>query len=150
LATQCKLYTNTPQLIQPQTWTTVRYDDVLRDDDHMFPGTGKVTDRNSALITPRHDGDFIWFRFLHWDTIAVPESDARQRQFIERFVRDPYSSPDSTGSSDGNDTPGKEFRLGSWAFAGRVGQPVAVEVWHDHDQPVAITHAQFIGMTWDY
>ncbi|MGW5173101.1 hypothetical protein ACWERY_01885 [Streptomyces sp. NPDC004082] len=150
MATQCKLYTNTPQLIQPQTWTTIRYDEVLRDDADLFRGTAKVSDKYSALITPRRDGDFIWFRFLHWDTITVLEGDDRERQFLERFVRDPYTAPDSTGSSDGDDTAGKEYRLGSWAFYGRAGQPVAVEVWHDHDQPVAITHAQFIGMTWDY
>ncbi|MEU9470410.1 hypothetical protein AB0D78_28100 [Streptomyces avermitilis] len=150
MATQCKLYTNTPQLIQPQTWTTVRYDEVLRDDAGMFRAALKVTDRNAALITPKRDGDFIWFRFLHWDDITVPDGDTRPRQFIERFVRDPYTEPDSTGSADTGDTPGKEYRLGSWAFAGHAGQPVAVQVWHDHDQPVAIVHAQFVGMTWDY
>lgn len=150
MATQCKLYTNTPQLIEPQTWTTVRYDQVLRDDARMSRGNRSLADPRSGLIVPPENGDFLWFRFLHWDSITLPDGDPRERQFLERFVRDPYTDPDSTGSSDTGDTPGKEYRLASWAFAGRAGQPVAVEVWHDHDQPVSITHAQFIGMTWDY
>jgi hypothetical protein len=150
VATQCKLYTNTPQLIEPETWTTLRYDQVLRDTASMARGTRAITDTKSALIVPPRDGDFLWFRFVHWDPITVPEGDTRERQFMERFVRDPYGAPDSTGSSDGDDTAGKEFHLGGWAFYGRAGQGVAVEVWHDHHEPVAVVHAQFIGMTWDY
>lgn len=152
MATQCKLYTNTPQLIQPQTWTTVRYDEVLRNDRRMFQGTGTgvVAEPESALIQPPQDGDFIWSRFLHWDTITVPPGDTRPRQFIERFCRDPYTVPDSTGSSDGPDSGGREFRLGTWQFRGHAGQPVAVQVWHDHSEPVAVVHAQFVATTWDY
>lgn len=150
MATQCKLYTDTPQPIPPQTWTTIRYDQVLRDDANMYRGLRLITDPTSALITPPANGDYIWFRFLHWDGITLPDGDTRERQFIERFVRDPYTAPDSTGSSDSDDTAGKEFQLASWAFYGRSNQPVAVEVWHDHELPVAVTHAQFIAMTWDY
>ncbi|MEI5100285.1 hypothetical protein RB200_19380 [Streptomyces sp. PmtG] len=150
MATQCKLYTNTAQLIEPETWTTVRYDVVLRDDARMSRGDGELRDPSSALIVPSRSGDFIWYRFVHWDAIEQPEGDVRQRQFMERFVRDPYGGRDSTGSADGDDTAGREFHLGGWAFYGRAGQPVAVEVWHDHHEPVAVVHAQFVGMTWDY
>lgn len=150
MATVCKLYTDTPQAIPPQTWTTVRYDQVLRNDESMYQGTLNVADPESALIAPPADGDFIWSRFLHWDSITLPPGDTRARQFIERFVRDPYTVPDSTGSSDGTDTAGKEFRLGTWQFRGHAGQPVAVEVWHDHHGPVAVVHAQFVATTWDY
>lgn len=150
MATQCKLYTDTRQMVPPQTWTTVRYDRVIRNDLGMFRGNARVTDPKSALIVPPQDGDFIWYRFLHWDAVVVPEGDVRERQFMERFVRDPYGAADSTGSSDGDDTAGREFRLGGWPFAGQAGEPVAVEVWHDHHEEVAVVHAQFVGMTWDY
>ncbi|NGO69295.1 hypothetical protein [Streptomyces boncukensis] len=148
MATMCKLFTNTDQEIPPQTWTTVRFDVVLRDDG-MYQGTGLVTDAESALIQPPADGDYLWFRFVHWDSITTSDCDP-EVQFIERFVRDPYTDPDSTGSQDGDDTAGREFHLGGWAFKGRAGQPVAVEVWHNHSEPVDVTHAQFIAMTWDY
>lgn len=150
MATQCKLYTNTRQLIEPDTWTTVRFDVVLRNDRGMYRGTRDVADRNSALIQPDRDGDFLWFRLVKWDNITIPEGDTRLRDFHERFVRDPYASPDNTGEADGPDTVGQDIRLGGWAFHGNAGQPVAVEVRHNHDQPVAIIHAQFVAMTWDY
>ncbi len=150
MATQCKLLTNVSQLIEPQTWTTVRFDQVIRNDGGMYQGTGDVADPESALIMPPHDGDFLWYRFVHWASITVPEGDARERQFLAQFCRDPYTSPDSTGSTDDDHTAGKQFHLASWAFYGRDDQPVAVRVWHDHDQPVDVTHAQFVAMTWDY
>lgn len=149
MATTCKLYTDRKQIIPPNTWTPIRYDRALRDDGPMWGGGG-MDDPASALITPKRSGDFVWFRFLHWDSITVPEGDTRQRQFLEQFCRDPYGTPDSTGSSDEGDTAGREFQIASWAFAGRAGQPVAVRVWHDHHEPVAVVHAQFIAMTWDY
>lgn len=149
MATQCKLFTKTPQLIPPRTWTPIRYDQVLRDDRNMFHARG-LTDPGAALITPPLSGDFIWARFVHWDTITVPDGDVRERQFLEQFCRDPYGAPDSTGSTDGEDTAGAEFHLGTWMFYGRAGRPVAVRVWHDHDEPVAVTHAQFVATTWDY
>lgn len=150
MGTQCKLYTNTAQLIEPQTWTTVRYDEVLRDDRDMYQGTGDVADPESALIQPGEDGDFIWFRTVKWAGITVPTGDTRTRQFMAQFCRDPYTAPDDTGSADGVDTPGQEFHLGGWAFRGHAGQPVAVRVWHDHTSPVAVVHAQFVATTWDY
>lgn len=149
MATVCKLYTDTTQTIQPQTWTTVRFDVVLKDTGSMYQGTGSVADPESALIEPGQDGDFIWFRKVHWASIAADDCDD-EVQFIERFVRDPYTDADSTGGDDHDDTAGAEFNVGAWAFRGRAGQPVAVEVWHNHDQPVDVTHAQFIAMTWDH
>lgn len=150
MATQCKLLTNVPQTIQPTTWTPLTFDQVLRNDGGMYQGDGTIQNPDSALIMPPADGDFLWFRFLHWDSITVPDGDCRQRQFLAQFCRDPYTSPDSTGTADKNDTAGREFDLASWAFYGRSTQPVAIRVWHDHDQPVYITHAQFVAQTWDY
>ncbi|MFE9337776.1 hypothetical protein [Streptomyces sp. NPDC007063] len=150
MATMCKLYTDTDQLIPPETWTTVRFDRVLKDTASLYRGTGSVTDPASALVQPPRDGDFIWFRFVHWDSITIPDGDERERQFLEQFCRDPYGQWDSTGSTDADDTPGREFHLASWSFKGRAGQPVAIRVWHDHHEPVSIVHAQFVAMTWDY
>lgn len=150
MATQCKLYTNIPQAIPPNVWTTIRFETVLRNDHSMTRGTRSVEDPNSALIVPAQDGDFIWFRLVKWDGITIPEGDTRPRQFSERFVRDPYNTPDNTGESDGPDTVGQDIRLGGWAFRGNAGQPVAVEVRHNHHMPVNIVHAQFLATTWDY
>lgn len=152
MATQCKLFTNTAQAIQPSTWTVVLFDEVLRDSDGFFRGeAGGITNRKNGLIYPTRDTDFIWARFVQWDSIVVPEDDKRPRQFMEQFCRDPYSSKwDSTASTDGIDTPGKEFHSAVWPFRGDKGVPVGVRVWHDHNEPVQIVHAQFSATTWDY
>ncbi|WP_431781695.1 hypothetical protein [Streptomyces chumphonensis] len=149
MATLCKLYSDAEQIIVPETWTPLRFERALRDDGPMWGGGG-VSSPDSALITPRRDGDFEWERFVHWESIIVPEGDTRPRQFLEQFCRDPYTAPDTTATTDGVDTPGKEFRLASWRFRGRAGQPVAVRVWHDHHEPVKVTHSQFIASTSDY
>lgn len=150
MSTQCKLYTNTAQLIEPNVWTTIRFDEVLRNDHSMYQGSLDVTDPASALIQPDKNGDFIWSRLIKWAPITIPAGDVRPRQFTERFVRDPYTNPDNTGQSDGGDTVGQDIRLGTWPFYGRAGQPVAVEVQHNHHEPVEIIHAQFAALTWDY
>lgn len=150
MSTQCKLYTDTHQLVPPDTWTTVRFDVVLRNDRAMYQGDATVTDPGSALIQPDKDGDFLFFRFVKWAPITIPDGDTRPRDFHERFVRDPYTSPDGTGETDGPDTTGQDLRIVGWPFRGRAGQPVAVQVRHNHHEPVAIIHAQFAALTWDY
>jgi hypothetical protein len=151
MATQCKLFTNTDQSIPPNTWTVVLFDEVLRNDAAMFKGTaGVLSNRKNGLITPPRGADFIWCRFVQWESIEVDEKDVRVRQFMEQFCRDPYGVQDSTASTDGPDTPGKEFNLGSWVFRGDAGEPVGVRVWHDHNEAVKIVHAQFSATTWDF
>lgn len=142
MATQCKLYRSTPQLIQPNTWTVLTFDRAIRNDQGMSA--------DLSLITPPQDGDFIWARNVRWEPITVPGGDTRPRQFMDRFIRDPYGVRDDTGADDRMDTPGRDWNTTAWFFYGNAGQPVGVEVWHDHHEPVEVGHAQFVGMTWDY
>ncbi|MFD7705725.1 hypothetical protein [Streptomyces sp. NPDC059786] len=142
MATQCKLYRNSPQIIQPNTWTLLTFEKTLRNDRKMA--------RNLSLIVPPADGDFIWARNIRWESITVPDGDDRPRQFMSRFVRDPHTAPDDTGAADHLDSPGRDWDTTTWIFEGNAGQPVGVQVWHDHHEPVAVGHAQFIGITWDY
>lgn len=146
MATQCKLYTNVRQTVPPNTWTQIRFDVALRNDDDMW--TDDVMGPVSALITPPLDGDFIWMAKVKFDDIGQPTGS--ERQFNVRFVRDPYTNPDNTGEEDGDDTVGQDLRGTTWAFRGHAGQPVAIEVRHTHDQPVDVIHAQFSATTWDY
>jgi len=150
MATQCKLYTNVPQSIPPNTWTTIKFDVTLRNDRGMYQGTHDAISPQSALIVPDEDGDFIWSRFVKWDSITIPEGDTRPRDFHERFVRDPYTAPDGTGETDGPDTVGMDLRVVTWPFWGKAGRPIAVEVRHNHHEPAVVVHAQFSATTWDY
>lgn len=150
MATQCKLYTDVRQPIPPNTWVPIKFDVVLRDDEGMYQGDGTVTNPNSALIEPQASGDFIWSRLVKFDSITIPAGDTADRQFNVRFVREPYTNPDNTGEADGCDTPGQDIRCDTWQFRGNAGQPVAVEVRHNHTSSVDVIHAQFVATTWDY
>jgi hypothetical protein len=143
MATQCKLYRgNAPQLVPPNTWTLLTFEKTIRNDRGM--------QRSLSLIMPPFGGDFIWSRNIRWASIAIPEGDTRQRQFMSRFIRDPHGDRDDTGAADHIATPGRSWETTSWLFSGEANEPVGVEVWHDHTEPWAVEHAQFAGMTWDY
>lgn len=142
MATQVKLYRNAPQTIAPSTWTVVTFETAIRNDLSMA--------QNLTLIVPKYNGDFLWARNIRWASITIPVGDARPRQFMSRFIRDPYGVRDDTGAGDQIDTPGKDWTTTMWPFYGQADEPVGLEVWHDHHESAAVEHAQFVGMTWDY
>jgi hypothetical protein len=142
MATQCKLYRNSTQLIPPNSWTLLTFETAIRNDCGMM--------QDLSLIVPPHDGDFVWARNIRWEPVAVPAADKRPRQFMSRFIRDPHGIRDDTGAADRLDSPGRDWDTVMWPFYGRHGQPVGVEVWHDHHTDAAVGHAQFVGQTWDY
>lgn len=143
MATECKLYRGTdPQVIPPNTWTLVTYEKTIRNDRSMA--------RSLSLIVPKYSGDFLWGRNLRWAAITVPESDTRPRQIMSRFIRDPHGERNDTGADDRIATPGRSWQTVQWAFSGEAGVPIGVEVWHDHDQPWDLEHAQFVATAWDY
>jgi hypothetical protein len=141
--TACAVMTTTPQTIQPNTWTLLRYDDVLRNDANMFRGNG-LADPDSALIHPDEHAYYLWARFVHWAAISGDPDELAGVQFLEQFARDPYaSSPDTTGTTDARGTAGKEFNLATWPFVGDPGTPVGVRVMHNHTAPVNVILAEF-------
>lgn len=142
MATQCKLYRDTPQLIPPGTWTLLTFEKTIRNDRSMA--------RDCCLIMPPFEGDFVWSRNIRWAAITVPEGDIRPRQFMSRFIRDPHGERDDTGAADHVATPGRSWETTTWQFYGEPGEPVGVEVWHDHHEPWAVEHAQFVATAWDY
>jgi hypothetical protein len=142
MATQVKLYRNTPQAIPPSMWTLLTFETAIRNDLSMM--------RNLSLIVPAHDGDFLWARNIRWEPVTVLTEDVRPRQFMSRFIRDPHGIRDDTGAADRLDSPGRDWDTIMWPFYGRHGQPVGVEVWHDHHEAAHVGHAQFVGQTWDY
>lgn len=142
MATVCKLYRNTPLIVPPNTWTLLVFDEVLRNDYGMA--------QDLSLIVPPQDGDFTWYRNIRWEPLTIPEGDTRPRQFMSRFIRDPYGVRDDTGAEDQVDTPGRDWDTNGWPFRGHEGEPVGVEVWHDHHTDAFVGHAQFVGQTSDY
>lgn len=143
MASVCKLYRGEkPQIIPPNAWTLVTFEKVIRNDRSMA--------RDRCLIMPPFDGDFEWSRNLRWAAITLPAGDTRPRQFMSRFIRDPHGIRDDTGADDRTATPGRSWQTVAWPFAGQAGEPVGVEVWHDHTDTWPLEHAQFSALTWDY
>lgn len=143
MATQCKLYRSVGLTIPPNEWTFLTFEKVLRNDRSM--------QRDHFLIVPYIDGDFIWSRNIRWESIVVPEEDLRPRQFMSRFVRVlPDGIVDDTGASDKLFSPGRNWDTVTWQFRGEAGEPVGVQVWHDHHESAVVGHAQFVGTTNDY
>lgn len=143
MATQCKLQRKEfAQIIQPNTWTLLTFDTIIRNDMSM--------QKLMKTIAPMYNGDFIWARNISWSAIEVPDDDLRIRQFASRFIRDPSGDRDDTGTDDGVFSPGKNFSTVTWPFRGEMNVPVGVEVWHDHSLPASIYQAQFSATTWDY
>ena len=143
MGTQCKLYSSDrPQVVEPYTWTLVTYEKALRNDEDMF--------RPPGLIVPPVDADFLWARNIRWETVTIPVGDDRPRQFMSRFIRDPHGVRDDNGATDHLDSPGRDWSTVTWPFWGAADEPVGVEVWHDHHEPAAVGHAQFVATTWDY
>ncbi len=142
MATQAKLYRNISQLIQPLTWTLLTYEKYIRNDRSMC--------RELSLVMPPFDGDFVWSRNIRWAPITLPAGDTRPRQFMSRFIRDPFGVRDDTGAVDHQATSGRNWETTTWQFHGEAFQPVGVEVWHDHTETWAVEHAQFVATTWDY
>lgn len=149
MATQTKLYTDVRQSVPPNAWYRVMFDVVLRDDRGWYQGDGTADSPDSALIQPDVNCDLIWSRKVKFDAITPYPGVVAGVQFSTRFVRDPYTSPDNTGETDRNETPGQDLHVDTWQFRGKAGQPVAVEVRHNHTNSVDIIHAQFVATTWD-
>jgi hypothetical protein len=118
MATQCKLYRDRPQVIPPGEWTLLTFEKVIQNDRSMAQAL--------SLIVPKRDGDFTWSRNIRWAAITVPDGDARPRQFMSRFVRDPHGERDDTGADDRVATPGRSWQTVTWPFAGEVAVPVGV------------------------
>ena len=144
MATKAKLYLhkdlNGPRIIQPETWTPLRFDKAIRNDRNMV--------RNLMYVVPPQTGDFIWSRAVTWANLEIPPGDIRPRQFMSRFMRE--LSDDDTGTDNEIDTPGRDWDMATWQFDGVKDQLYCVEVWHDHHVEAQIDHAQFVATTWDY
>lgn len=156
------LITTSPQLIDPDTYTAINFDDESSDVDNWHPYSG-LTDPRSALITPKLTayamlcGEIFWEdplavarirspRLLgettaEWNERLAPELPS---QYQSRFTRDPYTSAiDSTCTEDRAPTPGGNFMAKSWAMTVRTGQPLALMVAHTGNFPLKVTLAEF-------
>lgn len=134
------LIVTTDQLIPPGVWTVLRFDTESTD----APGWHTCSDLEdpcSALITPDVTATGFLAAMVQWASatgMATPPT-----QYLSRFVRDPFGTPDSTATGDRAPTPGAQFERFCWPIVVRDGQPLAVAVNHNGSDPLAVTLAEF-------
>lgn len=140
----CSLICDTPQLIQPNTYTALRFD-IESSDSTNWHQVSNLQDQRSALITPPADFDDQpagLYAEVFW--ASATGMTQPPRQYLSRFSRDPFSAEvDSTCTEDRVPTPGQQFLTKSWVIIVRAGQPLAVMVAHDGSGPLAVTLSQF-------
>lgn len=141
------LQETTDQLIQPRTWTLVRYSygslesyDPWNMHDPVQPDGSIVTDwkndDRSGLIWPSKPGigslicDFIW--------PAGNYSEIR-----EQFVRDPLGTPDYTSVEHRGLSPGAQYFAKHHAIFVNPSTPIGVLVYHDASTAVNLVYSQF-------
>ena len=134
------LIVKTPQLIQPDTWTALRFDEESTD----APGWHDVldlSDQRSALITPDVTEVALVAGLVFW---AAAGTMSAPTQYMARFTRDPFTAAiDSTATHDRVPTPGAQFDVFTWPMTIRTGQPLALMVAHNGSAPLAVTLAEF-------
>lgn len=141
------LQETTDQLIQPNTWTLVRYsyggmesydawDMHTPNQPTGDPVTDWQTDPRSGLVWPSKGGwgvllaDFIW--------AAGDYTEIR-----DQFVRDPLGSPDYTSVEHRALSPGAQYFAKTHSIFVNTATPLGLEVYHNASGPVNLTYSQF-------
>jgi hypothetical protein len=136
------LIVKTPQLIPPNTYTALRFDEESTDSPGWHD-TNNLDSPGSALITPDQTAVAILSALVFWG--AAPTDMVKPpTQYLHRFTRDPFTADiDSTATNDRAPTPGAQFHVFSWPMMIRAGQPLAVMVNHNGSEPLPVTLAEF-------
>jgi hypothetical protein len=139
----CSLETKTPQLIQPNTWTVLKFEIENADDDRWHVTTD-ISKKESGLIIPSFlpggkDIGTLW-SMVQWEP---SDSEPGAGQTIQQFCRDPFGEVDSTGTDDKVSTPGKDFSVNCWIGYFRDGQPLSLRVCHNDPTPRRVLLAEF-------
>jgi hypothetical protein len=133
----CSLIVKKPQIVQPNTYTALRFDEESTDAGNWH-ASNDLTSQNSALIIPKTTAVGLLAGLIFW-----APSDATQ--LLHRFTRDPFDPEeiDSTATNDIVPTVGQDFHVFTWPMTVRTGQPLALMVCHNASEPVAINLAEF-------
>jgi hypothetical protein len=146
----CSLKVDTPQLVKPGIYTTVRFpfgaaesSDTHRMHQTVQPDGHQVTDwqkeDRAGLIWPAADGWGVLTAMVQWEAGAY-------RELGDRFVRDPMDLStgwDATATDERPPSPGRQRFTKSWGILVRQGTPVALQVCHDDRVPRRLLLAEF-------
>lgn len=106
-----------PQAIKPKTWTTLIFEE-------------------GSAIVPKHNGTANWAHYIN-------VNDAGGAKNVKvRYLRDPKGIKDFTGQVTHDLTIDHIFS-DTWFFNAKVGQPIALQVYHEGKKNMVITTREF-------
>lgn len=141
--TFCSLIVQTSQLIQPNTYTALRFDTESADGDNLH-ASKNLASQNSALIIPKSTGVGLLAAEVFWENATTNGMETIPTQYLYRFTRDPFTEDiDSTCTHDRAPTPGAQFEAFTWPITVRIGQPLAVMVGHNGSAALNVTLGEF-------
>lgn len=148
--TFCSLINKTRQSIEPLTYTELRFGGGTAgessDHDHWHENTD-TTKRASGLIIPTVTGVGMLWAKIGWQDpvrVAAELGGKAPTKFYAKFVRDPWTTrEDQTGAQHFAPVPGGQNHITSWVGVLRDGQPLAVMVMHNGDQPLDVVLAEY-------
>lgn len=143
----CSLINKAPQVIEPATYTALRFGpDESTDRDGWHESTD-VTKRTSALIVPRVTAvGWLWAKVAWEDPrkVADVEGGNVPSKYYAKIVRDPWTArADQTGAQHFAAVPGSQNHVTSWLGTLRDGQPLALMVMHNGDRPLNVVLSEF-------
>jgi hypothetical protein len=158
----CSLKVAIPQLIQPDTWTIVRFPfdatgestDTLNMHSATRPAPGGPvadwsTDDRSGLIWPSRAGWGELKGIAQWAAAGAQLNPMDATEYRDQFVRNPLSyagagpAVDTTATDHRPPTPGGQFFTKSWGIFVDPTVPLAMRVYHNASEALNLTLAEF-------
>lgn len=158
----CSLKVAIPLLVQPDTWTIVRFpfdatgestDPLnMHTPSHAAPG-GPVsdwsTDDRSGLIWPSRTGWGELKGIMQWAAAGAQKAPMDATEYRDQFVRNPLSyagagpAVDTTATDHRPPTPGGQFFTKAWGIFVDPTVPLALRVYHNASSALNLTLAEF-------
>lgn len=158
----CSLKVAIPQLIQPDTWTIVRFPfdatgestDPLNMHSATRPAPGGpvsnwATDDRSGLIWPSRSGWGELKGIAQWAAAGAQLNPMDATEYRDQFVRNPLgyagggTTADTTATDHRPPTPGGQFFTKSWGIFVDPAVPLALRVYHNASEALNLTLAEF-------
>lgn len=128
-----------PQIIEPETYTAIKFDGESADALNWHPETD-LSNQRSALIIPTLDGPrvgMLWAK-IGWASIGPDiHTSTAPTKFGAKFVRDPFTDEaDQTAATHWAPVPFGQNHTFMWPGVIRDRQPLALFVMHDASGPL--------------
>ncbi len=127
----CSLQKTIAQTIPDRTWTTISKFNIENADTHGMSTTG------GSEITIPENGVYLFSAKVNF------KGGGTVKQRLIRFLRDPDTLADSTGTVDFVPTAGTDYKCHQWPCYMRKGRKMVMQVRNYGTEDCVVTGAQF-------